>query len=277
MNVMKGLFDTPPAAEPQESAGAAQNFNDIEALKGGIAVITGGASGIGLAVAHEALQHGLHVAIGDIEQAALDAALPELRAAAAAGLGVEGYQCDVTDAASCDRFASSVASEASFGGASVSLLHCNAGVAAGQVRNTLRVPPCEKMKINFQDTLGTTIMQCFSKPKGVRLRSERVERHCGRLVVHIQRECLRRGQHLALVRAVDGGAWCTGCDRHHLLDCGSYGGRWPVWREQARLHGAHSLCTTFENVCLVEMCWVFCKDKLGTDGSKHQICWDRRL
>ena len=112
-------------------AAASPNASSLESLRGGVAVITGGASGIGLAVAHEALQHGLHVAIGVIEQAALDAALPELRAAAAAGLGVEGYQCDVTDAASCDRFASSVASEASFGGASVSLLHCNAGVGAG--------------------------------------------------------------------------------------------------------------------------------------------------
>ena len=91
------------------------NASPLDSLKGGVCVITGGASGIGLAVAHAALERGLcvllglcptvsarptlncisrshvarpwHVAIGDIEQTALDAAVPELRVAAGAGLG----------------------------------------------------------------------------------------------------------------------------------------------------------------------------------------------
>ena len=119
------------------------NATPSESLKGGVAVITGGASGIGLAVAHEALGRGLHVAIGDIEQGALDKAVAELRGAAKAGAGlaVEGYRCDVTDPASCDAFASSVSSSASFGGAAVSLLHCNAGVGAGQ--SALQATPAD--------------------------------------------------------------------------------------------------------------------------------------
>ena len=105
------------------------NASPIESLRGGIAVITGGASGIGLAVAHAALQRGLHVAVGDVEAAALEPAVAELRAAAPDGLQVEGFRCDVTDTASTDAFAASV--HGAFDGAPVSLLHANAGVGAG--------------------------------------------------------------------------------------------------------------------------------------------------
>ena len=56
-------------------------------------------------------------------------------------MAVEGFQCDVTDPASCDAFASSVSSSASFGGAAVSLLHCNAGVGAGQ--SVLQATPAD--------------------------------------------------------------------------------------------------------------------------------------
>ena len=57
--------------------------------------------------------------------------MPELQAAAGAGLAVEGFRCDVTDPASCNAFAASVHSAAAFGGAAVALLHANAGVGAG--------------------------------------------------------------------------------------------------------------------------------------------------
>jgi NAD(P)-dependent dehydrogenase (short-subunit alcohol dehydrogenase family) len=137
MKVAQGLFT------PRPSIAARLNCHSANSLKGGVAVITGGASGIGLAVAHEALRQGLHVAIGDIEQGALDEAIAELRTAAGAGaeMAVEGFQCDVTDPASCDAFASSVSSSASFGGAAVSLLHCNAGVGAGQ--SVLQATPAD--------------------------------------------------------------------------------------------------------------------------------------
>ena len=80
---------------------------------------------------HFPLARPRHVAIGDIEQTALDAAVPELRVAAGAGLAVEGFRCDVTDPSSCDDFAAAVHSAASFAGAPVAVLHANAGVGAG--------------------------------------------------------------------------------------------------------------------------------------------------
>ena len=109
--------------------------------QGGIAVVTGGASGIGLAVAHEALSRGLHVAIGDIQQDAIEPALAELRAAAGGGLAVEGFLCDVTDAAGVDAFAASVHGSTAFGGAPVTVLHCNAGIAVGA--STLTSTPAD--------------------------------------------------------------------------------------------------------------------------------------
>ena len=126
MNMAAGLMPQ----EVRSAAPVSANCNDAEALQGGIAVITGGASGIGLAVAHAALDRGLHVAIGDVEAAALEPAVAELRAAAPAGLQVEGFRCDVTDAAGMDAFAASV--HGAFDGAPVSLLHCNAGIGVGQ-------------------------------------------------------------------------------------------------------------------------------------------------
>ena len=57
--------------------------------------------------------------------------MPELRAAAGAGLAVAGFRCDVTDPAGCDEFAAAVHSAAAFEGAPVALLHANAGVGAG--------------------------------------------------------------------------------------------------------------------------------------------------
>ena len=47
--------------QPRSMDIVAPNASPLHSLKGGIAVITGGASGIGLAVAHAALERGLCV------------------------------------------------------------------------------------------------------------------------------------------------------------------------------------------------------------------------
>ncbi|TIU20711.1 MAG: SDR family NAD(P)-dependent oxidoreductase, partial [Mesorhizobium sp.] len=59
-------------------------------LSGRVAVVTGGAQGIGLAVARRLLSSGASVAIWDIDQAAMTSALAELEP-----LGrVEVFTCD---------------------------------------------------------------------------------------------------------------------------------------------------------------------------------------
>ncbi|MEC8999856.1 MAG: SDR family NAD(P)-dependent oxidoreductase [Actinomycetota bacterium] len=91
-------------------------------LNGKVAVITGGASGIGLAFAHRFATAGMKVVIGDIEEPALDVAVTGLSGAGAEVLGV---RCDVGDANSVRSLASTV--EEAFG--DTHLLCLNAGVA----------------------------------------------------------------------------------------------------------------------------------------------------
>jgi len=63
------------------------------------AVITGGASGIGLAIARRFAAHGAAIEILDLQPAALATAVAELRAA---GHSAHGESCDVSDPASVD-------------------------------------------------------------------------------------------------------------------------------------------------------------------------------
>lgn len=96
----------------------------MENLQGKVAVITGGASGIGKAVAAAAVAEGMRVVIADIEEGALKAAADEL---AVGGAEVLAVVTDVADAASVrelrdrslDRFGA------------VHLVHNNAGVGLG--------------------------------------------------------------------------------------------------------------------------------------------------
>lgn len=73
----------------------------MQELTGKVAVVTGGASGIGLALARAFLDQGMRVVIADVEQAALDRATEEL-----GPLGtVLAVRTDVSDAASVDALA----------------------------------------------------------------------------------------------------------------------------------------------------------------------------
>ena len=91
-------------------------------LKGKVAVITGGASGIGLAMAHAFGGRGMRLVIADIQQDALDRAVGEL---SAAGHEVAGVRADVTDFASVEALRE--AALAAFG--KVHVLVNNAGVS----------------------------------------------------------------------------------------------------------------------------------------------------
>ena len=103
---------------------------DLKVLAGGVAVITGGASGIGFALAEKAVSQGLHPVLADIEAPAIaDAEARLARAARAAGVEVFGHRVDVSDEADVNALAAAVAER--FPDRSVALLCCNAGVGGG--------------------------------------------------------------------------------------------------------------------------------------------------
>jgi NAD(P)-dependent dehydrogenase (short-subunit alcohol dehydrogenase family) len=88
------------------------------------AVVTGGASGIGLATARALGQHGARVVIADVEAAALSAAVDDLRAE---GIEAHGVVCDVRS-----RDAVEALADKAFGVlGGVHVVFNNAGVAVG--------------------------------------------------------------------------------------------------------------------------------------------------
>jgi NAD(P)-dependent dehydrogenase (short-subunit alcohol dehydrogenase family) len=102
-----------------------QRLPKPKALEGRIALVTGGAGGIGQAVARRLLAEGAHVLLTDRDQAALD----EARAALGKAYGgdkVRGFVCDVRDEASVAASMACAALE--FGGLDV--LVSNAGIAS---------------------------------------------------------------------------------------------------------------------------------------------------
>jgi NAD(P)-dependent dehydrogenase (short-subunit alcohol dehydrogenase family) len=96
----------------------------VQDLTGKVAVITGGASGIGNALARRFASEGARVVIGDVEADALERAVLDLRAS---GAEVEGVVTDVTDPAQMQALAD--AAVARFGG--VHVFCNNAGVGGG--------------------------------------------------------------------------------------------------------------------------------------------------
>lgn len=91
----------------------------MDSFSGKVAVITGGASGIGLATARALVAEGAKVVLADVEQGPLDAA--------AAELGGIGVRCDVGDLAAVQRLA-----DAAFDAhGRVDICFHNAGVAVG--------------------------------------------------------------------------------------------------------------------------------------------------
>ncbi|ODT72202.1 MAG: 3-oxoacyl-ACP reductase [Pelagibacterium sp. SCN 63-23] len=93
-------------------------MNNID-LNGQVAVVTGGAQGLGFAMAQRLLQSGARVSLWDRDAASLDKAL------AALGQGVEGRAVDITDLDGLQRAHAAVEAETG----PVSILVNSAGIA----------------------------------------------------------------------------------------------------------------------------------------------------
>ncbi|MCY4271098.1 MAG: SDR family NAD(P)-dependent oxidoreductase [bacterium] len=102
----------------------------MKELNGKVAVVTGAASGIGLAMSEQFASEGMKVVMADVEEEALAASASRLQSA---GADVLGVLCDVSDAASVQDLASQALS--AYGG--VQVVCNNAGVApAGPMLET---------------------------------------------------------------------------------------------------------------------------------------------
>jgi 3-oxoacyl-[acyl-carrier protein] reductase len=112
-------------------------MNQID-LKDRVAIITGGARGIGYAIAERLLQSGAHVCLWDVDATALNAAKVELSA-----LGkVQTVTVDITSMASVDAAAASTIG--AFG--KIDILVNNAGIA-GTNAKTWETDPAEWQRV----------------------------------------------------------------------------------------------------------------------------------
>lgn len=107
----------------------------MENLDGRVAVITGAASGIGLAMAHRFASEGMRLVLSDVEAPALEAAVAGLPA----GTSVVSTLCDVSKGAQVDALRD-VAIDA-FG--AVHLVCNNAGVGGGGAMTELNISDWE--------------------------------------------------------------------------------------------------------------------------------------
>ncbi|MGE4322654.1 MAG: SDR family NAD(P)-dependent oxidoreductase [Sphingobium sp.] len=123
-------------------------------IAGGIAVVSGGASGIGFAMAEALARRGARIAIGDIDAAAAGQAAERLREAGADAIGLP---LDVADRASWDALALSV--EQAMG--PVRILCNNAGVGTGR-RMAADIPAADWQWIHAVNLGGVFHgVQCF--------------------------------------------------------------------------------------------------------------------
>ncbi len=96
----------------------------MKELKGKVAVVTGAASGIGLAMTKQFVSEGMQVVMADVEEEALAASASNVQSE---GADVLGVLCDVSDAASVKDLADQTLS--AYGG--VHVVCNNAGVGPG--------------------------------------------------------------------------------------------------------------------------------------------------
>src|SRR5215211_2317988 len=118
-------------------------------VRGRVAVVTGAASGIGLATAHRFADEGMQILLADVDADALAAAESAIKAK---GVDVLGVLTDVSSEEAVDRLADAAFS--TFG--NVHVLFNNAGVAATAA--TLRQRAWEGRLADWDWTLGVNFM-----------------------------------------------------------------------------------------------------------------------
>jgi NAD(P)-dependent dehydrogenase (short-subunit alcohol dehydrogenase family) len=134
----------------------------MEKLEGRVAVITGGASGIGLGMARAFAREGMKLALLDVE----DAALAEAKAGLAKlGAEVIGVRADVSDPASLEAAAERVSER--FGG--IHVVCNNAGVLVGG-------PLAESKARDWEWLLGVNLLGVAN---GIRVFVPRIRAHGG--------------------------------------------------------------------------------------------------
>ena len=106
----------------EQTQDQATSLQDI-VISDSVAVVTGGASGIGKGIVGALLRHGAKVVIADIEQSAIDETVAEMSAHG----DVAGLRTDITDEASVKALADAVYERHG----KVNLLYNNAGVTSG--------------------------------------------------------------------------------------------------------------------------------------------------
>ena len=104
----------------------------MQDLSGKTAVVTGAASGMGLAFANRFALAGMNVVMSDVEEPRLDEAVSSV---GAHGTEVVGFVCDVSDGDAVDRLGATTFER--FGTAHV--VCNNAGVAGGMFGNDINI------------------------------------------------------------------------------------------------------------------------------------------
>ena len=99
---------------------------DLGKLRGGVAVITGSASGLGYALAEQSLHLGMCVVLSDLRVQALEQARKRLLRQAKTPTRVTVVPCDVTSRASVERLLHGT--QAAFPGRAIQFVGANAGV-----------------------------------------------------------------------------------------------------------------------------------------------------
>lgn len=136
-------------------------------LDGKVAVVTGAAQGLGLAVARMFAEHGARVVIGDLDQARCEEA-----AASIGGADVAiGRACDVVDAEAVDALIATAESE--FG--PLGVMVNNAGITRDATMRTMT-------EDQFDQVIAVHLRGCWN---GTRLAAQRMRRHRGGAIVNL--------------------------------------------------------------------------------------------
>ena len=116
-------------------------------LAGGVAVVTGGAYGVGKGAAARLAERGMKVVLADLDRRTLDAAVAELTDRGFTAIGVE---CDVADFEANRRVAD--AAYDAFGGAHVVML--NAGIVGGTFEDDDMANWRRTIGVNLEGVVG---------------------------------------------------------------------------------------------------------------------------